>query len=137
MMSDSAVSEAYEFITDVFQDFVLVFQNLKFTKGKRRMLLYLIIKAEGDLFQELRDYDRALKCLKEAERRKDDHPHTFHLLAICLGHMGRVDEAKEAAKRCEELHPGFLNKRKDWNIYIDPMANKHLAEGLKKVEFGN
>ena len=83
-----------------------------------------------------RDYDKALKCLKEAERRKDDHPHTFHLLAICLGHMGKVDEAKEAAKRCEELHPGFLNKRKEWNIYTDPMANKHLAEGLKKVEFG-
>lgn len=64
MMSDGAVSEAYEFLTDVFQDFVLVFQNLKFTKGKRRMLLYLIIKAEGDLFQELRDYDRALKAYK-------------------------------------------------------------------------
>ena len=80
-----------------------------------------------------RNYDRALECLRESLRRKPDHPHTYHVLAICLGHLGRVEEAQEAARQCEQLHPGFLKKRANWNIYVDPAANKHLLEGLRKA----
>lgn len=50
MLVQEAQKDAWEFLTDIFQDFVLIFQNLAFTKGKRRLLLYIILKTEGDLF---------------------------------------------------------------------------------------
>jgi adenylate cyclase len=80
-----------------------------------------------------RDYDKAMSCLRESIRRKPDHPHTYHLLAVCLGHLGRIEEAHNAATRCEQLHPGFLKKRAYWNIYVAEAANQHLTEGLRKA----
>ncbi len=78
-----------------------------------------------------RNYDKGFEALQEAVRRQPDHPHTYHLLAICLGHMGRADEAHEAARRCDGLHAGFIAKRAYWNIYVDPAANAHLTDGLR------
>ena len=78
-----------------------------------------------------RDYEKALTCLRESIRRKPDYPHTYHVLAICLGHLGRIDEARAAARQCDDLHPGFMQKRAYWNIYVDPSANQHLADGLR------
>jgi adenylate cyclase len=80
-----------------------------------------------------RNYDGALGCLREALRRNSSYPHTYHLLAICLGHLGRIDEAREAARECERLHPGFIARRANWNIYVDEAANRHLTEGLRKA----
>jgi adenylate cyclase len=78
-------------------------------------------------------YDKALDCLNTAIRTREDHPHTWHLMAICLGHMGRAEEARAAAAKCEALHPGFIAKRAHWNIYVDPASNAHLTDGLRKV----
>ncbi len=80
-----------------------------------------------------RDYDKAMGYLRESIRRKPDHPHTYHVLAICLGHLDRVEEACEAARQCDALHPGFMEKRTHWNIYVDPASNEHLTEGLRKA----
>ncbi|HYM31978.1 MAG TPA: adenylate/guanylate cyclase domain-containing protein [Candidatus Cybelea sp.] len=87
----------------------------------------------GRAYINERDYDKALSVLREAARLKPDYPHTYHLLAICLGHLGRIEEAREAAGRCEQLHPGFIAKRARWNINLDPEANRHLTEGLQKA----
>jgi len=54
-------------------------------------------------------------------------------LAICLGHLGLIEEAQEAARHCEQLHPGFIQKRAHWNIYVNPEAYQHLTEGLRKA----
>ncbi len=80
-----------------------------------------------------REYCKALECLYESISRKPDYPHTYHIFAICLGHLDRKKEAQEAAARCEELHPGFLKRRAHWNIYVDAAANEHLTEGLRKA----
>lgn len=80
-----------------------------------------------------RDYDKALGFLRESIRLKPDYANSYHVLAICLGHLGRIEEAREAARRCEELHPGFMARRAYWNIYLDPAANQHLADGLRKA----
>jgi adenylate cyclase len=78
-------------------------------------------------------YEKALDLLNRALVRRPDYPHTYHLLAICLGHLGRVDEARAAARKCDEIHPGFMAKRTPWNIYLDPEANDQLTEGLRKA----
>ncbi len=87
----------------------------------------------GRAYINARDYAKALNLLREAVRLRPDFPNTYHLLAICLGHMGRAEEARAAARRCEELRPGFLARRARWSIYLDPEANAHLTEGLRKA----
>jgi adenylate cyclase len=80
-----------------------------------------------------RKYDLALAQLREAIRRRPDLPHAYHVMAICLGHLGRIEEARAAAETCERIRPGFLAKRVHWNIYLDPEANRHLTDGLRKA----
>ncbi len=80
-----------------------------------------------------RDYQNALFYLQESIRRKPEYPHTYHVLAICLGHLDRIEEARDAAAKCEQLHLGFINKRAHWNIYLDAKANEHLTDGLRKA----
>jgi hypothetical protein len=50
MLCEDAFQTGWDFLAVVFQRFTLTFQNLDFTKGKRRFLLFLISKAEGDIF---------------------------------------------------------------------------------------
>jgi adenylate cyclase len=78
-------------------------------------------------------YETALRYLRESIRLKPDYANTYHILAICLGHLDRLDEAKAAAQRCEQLRPGLMKRRAHWNIYLDPEANKNLTEGLRKA----
>jgi adenylate cyclase len=78
-------------------------------------------------------YEAALRYLRESIRLKPDYANTYHILAICLGHLDRLDEAKAAAQRCEQLRPGLMKRRAHWNIYLDPEANKNLTEGLRKA----
>src|ERR1700722_8989215 len=40
---------------------------------------------------------------------------------------------RAAAERCEQLRPGLMKRRADWNIYLDPQANRNLTEGLRKA----
>ncbi len=80
-----------------------------------------------------RQYDKALELLREAIRRKSDFPHAYHVQAICLGHLGRIKEARRAAQECERIHPGFIQKRANWNIYVDSAANQHLLDGLREA----
>jgi hypothetical protein len=54
-----------------------------------------------------------------------------------LGHLGRRDEARAALDACERLHPGFANKRADWQPYPEPAKNKHLRNGLRKAGLPN
>jgi adenylate cyclase len=87
----------------------------------------------GRAYINARKYEIALRHLRESIRLKPDYANSYHVLAICLGHLGRVDEARAAAQRCEQLRPGLMRRRAHWNIYVDPEANRHLTEGLCKA----
>ncbi len=93
--------------------------------------IYFVQLARAHINQ--RDYEKALALLREATRRNPDLPHAYHVTAICLGHLGRIDQARAAASACERIHPGFITKRANWNIYVDSAANHHLTEGLRKA----
>ena len=87
----------------------------------------------GRAYINQRKYELALIQLREAIRRRPDLPHAYHVMAICLGHLGRAAEARDAAAACERIRPGFMAKRVHWNIYVDPEANRHLTDGLRKA----
>ncbi len=80
-----------------------------------------------------RQYERSVAVAQKAVDRQPDSPHAHYILAMGLGHLGRRDEARAALDACERLHPGFANKRADWQPYPEPAKNKHLRNGLRKA----
>jgi adenylate cyclase len=84
-----------------------------------------------------RQYERSVEVAQKAVDRQPDSPHAHYILAMGLGHLGRRDEARAALDACERLHPGFANKRADWQPYPEPAKNKHLRNGLRKAGLPN
>lgn len=84
-----------------------------------------------------RRYERSVEVAQKAVDRQPDSPHAHYILAMGLGHLGRRDEARAALDACERLHPGFANKRADWQPYPEPAKNKHLRNGLRKAGLPN
>ncbi len=77
-------------------------------------------------------YEEALQWAHSAVRVKPDFPQSHFLLALCMSHLGRCDEARIAAADCDQINPGFVQKRRHWNAYRDQQANTHLLAGLRK-----
>ncbi len=115
----------------IIEGIPLLEKSLSLNPREPRAHLYFVQLARA--YINARNYEKALEWLSEAIRRKPDFPHAHHVLAICLGHLGRIEEARAAATECERLHPGFIEKRAQWNIYVDPAANEHLLDGLRKA----
>jgi adenylate cyclase len=82
----------------------------------------------------LRRYDLAEAWARRALEGRPDYPHAHFILALCLGHLGRLSEARAAVAECERLHPGFADKRRDWRPYLDPARNAHLLAGLRRID---
>jgi adenylate cyclase len=80
-------------------------------------------------------YDDAVDRARQAIRRRPDYPAAHYVLAIALGHLGRGDEARAALSMCDELHPGFVDSRKNWQPYVDPSSNERLRDGLRRLGF--
>ncbi len=79
------------------------------------------------------EHDSAIKYAKLAINWRPDYPPAYFILAIALGHINRLDEAKAALHECERLQPGFVDSRSNWRPYTDNSRNKHLLAGLEKV----
>ena len=78
-------------------------------------------------------YEAAVARARGAIQRRPDYPHAYFILGIALGHLGRIDEAKAALHKCEELHPGFIKSRANWQPYVDPSSNEMLQAGLRRI----
>ncbi len=87
---------------------------------------YVNIGAFGDAV------DRAGKAIQ----RRPDYAAAHYSLAIALVLQGRNEEAQAALMRCDELHPGFIASRRDWQPYMDPASNKRLREGIRLMQTG-
>jgi adenylate cyclase len=80
-----------------------------------------------------RQHDRAVECARAALRKRPDYPHAHYILAVALGHLGRVEEACAALAACEAAQPGFVAGRADWRPYLDEASNAYLHQGLRKL----
>ena len=79
-------------------------------------------------------YDDAVDRARQAIRRDPGYASAYYILAIALGHVGRRDEARRELSKCDELHPGFVESRRNWQPYVDPASNERLREGLRQLE---
>ena len=78
-------------------------------------------------------HEEAADRARKAIQRRPDFPNAHYILAIALGHLGRKREAKAALSKCDELHPGFVQSRENWQPYVDPVSNKRLHVGLRQL----
>ncbi len=80
------------------------------------------------------NYGAAVDRVRQAIRRTPDYAPAHYILGIALGHLGMLDEARASLKTCDELSPGFVDSRRDWQPYSDEAKNEILREGLRATE---
>ncbi len=73
--------------------------------------------------------DRAFKAVE----RGPNYANAYYVLAIALGHLGRIEEGVEALATCDRLHPGFVAERETWQPYVRPESNEALRAGIRKL----
>ena len=61
-----------------------------------------------------------------------DNPDVQYRYAICLANLDRVDEARAALTRCEQLRPDFILKRRNWRPYSDDSRNDRFFAGMRR-----
>lgn len=52
--------------------------------------------------------------------------------AACLAHLDRVEEAKAALAKAEELQPGFMARKRTWRPYRNEARNEVFFAGLAR-----
>ena len=80
------------------------------------------------------NYQAAVERARQAIRRRADFAPAHFILANALGQLGELDEARTALARCEELSPGIVAARRNWQPYADPARNVRLQAALRLVE---
>jgi DNA-binding SARP family transcriptional activator/TolB-like protein/Flp pilus assembly protein TadD len=77
-------------------------------------------------------YEVALRWARRMVELKPEFPDAHYRLAICLAHLDRASEARDALAHCERLRPGYLKQRSDWRPYPGAEANEHFFAGLRR-----
>ena len=67
----------------MYQDFVLEFNRTEFTSGKKKLLLFTVLKVEADIFQELREYDRSIRAYKSLKNFCDLWKLKYPAMMVC------------------------------------------------------
>ena len=82
----------------------------------------------------LGNYEAAVTLLKERIARNPATDSSRMLLAACYGHLGRIDEARDAWAEMLKVNPDFsLKQRQRVLPYKDPGDFQRIADGLAKA----
>jgi adenylate cyclase len=79
-------------------------------------------------------HSTAVERARQAIRRRPDYAPAYYILAIALGYLGELDDARAALVKCDEFSPDFVDSRRSWQPYVDPLSNERLHEGLRRIE---
>lgn len=74
------------------------------------------------------NYGDAVERARQAIRRRPDYVPAHYVLGIAMGHLGQLDEARASLEKCDELSPGFVASRQDWQPYADQAKNEKLRQ---------
>ena len=80
------------------------------------------------------NHGAAVDRARQAIRRRPDFVPAYYILAIALGHLGELDEARAVLAKCDDLSPDFVQSRQDWQPYADPASNERLQDGLRRID---
>ena len=83
-----------------------------------------------------RDYAAAEAWALKAIQRVPDQERgarAYLMLASTLGHLDRLDEARDVLEACRRIHPRFADDWKNWQEYKSAADNQHILDGLRKA----
>jgi len=78
------------------------------------------------------DPDQALNWARQAVQLRPDQAEPRFRLALCHAHLDQLDGARRELAICEDLSPGFIDRRRSWEPYPDATRNDHLLAPLRK-----
>jgi adenylate cyclase len=73
-------------------------------------------------------YEEAIRWAKKSIQQRLDNPLPYVALASSLGHLGRIDEGRNALEACEQARPGYL----DHVAQTSSSQSEHVLDGLRK-----
>jgi adenylate cyclase len=76
--------------------------------------------------------EEALQLSEHAALIAPHNPDLQYRLAVCLAHLDRVEDARAALARSEELRPGFVAMRNSWRPYNDDQRNAVFFAGMER-----
>jgi adenylate cyclase len=94
-------------------------------------LLHRSVVGTGAAFIELGRFDEAITASKKALRQNPVYSSAYRCLVSALTHVGRNEEAREAATRLLEVDPAFTISA--WLARGGQTNSKLLIEGLRKA----
>lgn len=53
--------------------------------------------------------------------------------ASALGHLNKLEKARFAIRKCEELHPDYISNSKTLHQNLNPSDTEHVVEGSRKA----
>jgi len=94
-------------------------------------LLHRSVVGTGAAFIELGRFDEAITASKKSLRQNPVYSSAYRCLVSALTHVGRKEEAREAATRLLEVDPAFTISA--WLTRSGQTNSKLLIEGLRKA----
>jgi len=92
-----------------------------------------LLRALGNNYRMSGRLDEAVACYRESIKREAGYLAPYVNLASALGELGRLDEAREAARDVLGQEPEFSIKAYTGGLaYRDPADSERIAEGLRK-----
>ena len=79
------------------------------------------------------NYGIAVERARQAIRRRSGYAPAHYILALALGHLGDVDNARAELAKCDEISPGFVQSRRNWQPYANPANNERLRDGFHRI----
>lgn len=77
--------------------------------------------------------DKAVDTAKNAVRKDPTLAAAHFILGLALSARGDMEDAKSAFTQCDELSPGFIASRKNWQPYRDPESNRRIKSAFEAV----
>ncbi len=78
-------------------------------------------------------YGEAVDWAKKSIRWRSDILQPHMILASSLGHLGRLEEAREAIAECHRIDSAYMTRQEDWYHYKRDADTQHFLEGLRKA----
>jgi Flp pilus assembly protein TadD len=78
------------------------------------------------------EYEEALQVAERAVVLAPENADMLYRLAVCLAHLDRISEARQALAACEKARPGFVAKRRSWRPYNDDLRNSIFFAGMDR-----
>jgi TolB-like protein len=93
--------------------------------------LYLMLAGMAFAYISLNRFEDAIFASRRALRQNDKFTPAFRSLAAALAHLGREEEARDAAGHVLKLEPGF--RISEWLSRSHSYSPNHFIDGLRKA----